>query len=73
MAKTSYIELPPPVTKGKISLEETILKRRSQRLFLPKDLTLEQIGQLLWAAQGITAGSGKYRSAPSAGALSGLP
>ena len=35
--------------------------------FLPKPLTLEQIGQLAWAAQGQEAGS-SYRTTPSAGA-----
>ncbi|MCM8796286.1 MAG: SagB/ThcOx family dehydrogenase [Candidatus Omnitrophica bacterium] len=65
------IQLPDPATKGKISLEEAILKRRSQRRFIARDLTFEQISQLLWAAQGITAKKGNHslRSAPSAGAL----
>ena len=71
MAKTNQIQLPQPITKGKISLEETILKRRSQRSFIQKDLTLEEISQLLWAGQGITGkGEGfSLRTAPSAGAL----
>lgn len=71
MAKTGQIRLPAPITKGKVSLEEAILKRRSQRTFIQKDLNLEQISQLLWAAQGITAKGGGFgfRSAPSAGAL----
>lgn len=65
------IQLPQPLSKGKISLEEAIAKRRSQRSFSKKELTLEQISQLLWAAQGITGTKGGYsfRSAPSAGAL----
>ena len=71
MAKDSVIQLPKPSVKGKCSLEEAIAKRRSQRSFLEKDLNLEQIGQLLWAAQGITArrGPDSFRAAPSAGAL----
>jgi SagB-type dehydrogenase family enzyme len=71
MAEENLIQLPSPVIKGKISLEEAILKRRSQRNFLRKDLTWEQISQLLWAAQGITAKKGdfSFRAAPSAGAL----
>lgn len=71
MAKENLIQLPQPMTKGKISLEEAISKRRSQRNFVNKDLTLEQISQLLWAAQGITGekGSFNFRAAPSAGAL----
>ena len=71
MAKEKEIILPPPITKGKVSLEEAIFKRRSQRGFQRKDLSLEQIGQLLWAAQGITAKRGgfNFRAAPSAGAF----
>lgn len=71
MAKTNLIQLPQPITEGKVSLEEAILKRRSQRSFIQKDLSLGQISQLLWAAQGITAKQGGYnlRVAPSAGAL----
>lgn len=71
MAKAKEIQLPQPITKGIISLEEAIAKRRSQRSFGKKELTLYQIGQLLWAAQGITERRGGYglRSAPSAGAL----
>lgn len=71
MAKEKEIILPRPITKGKVSLEEAIFKRRSQREFQRKDLSWEQIGQLLWAAQGITAKRGgfNFRAAPSAGAL----
>jgi SagB-type dehydrogenase family enzyme len=51
-----------------MSLEETLFERRSVREFKPTPLTPVEIGQLLWAAQGITHERG-YRSAPSAGAL----
>lgn len=71
MAQKNQIQLPEPLTKGKVSLEEAIAKRRSQRTFKHQDLSLEQISQLLWAAQGITGKRGgmSFRSAPSAGAL----
>jgi len=62
------IKLPSPKTKGKLSLEEVILKRRSKRSFLDKRLSGEQISQLLWSAQGITNPGLGFRSAPSAGA-----
>lgn len=71
MAKTKEIRLPQPLTRGKVSVEEAISQRRSQRSFRDKDLSLDDISQLLWAGQGITEkkdGSG-LRSAPSAGAL----
>jgi SagB-type dehydrogenase family enzyme len=67
--------LPAPSLAGKISLEETLVKRRSVRQFENKPLTIEQIGQLLWAAQGrveapeFPKGFEGPRTAPSAGAL----
>ncbi|MGC8838087.1 MAG: SagB/ThcOx family dehydrogenase [Anaerolineae bacterium] len=60
--------LPPPRTEGPLSLEEALLKRRSVRAYTDRPLTREEVGQLLWAAQGITR-EGRYRTAPSAGAL----
>lgn len=62
------ITLPKPKIKGTVSLEETIKKRRSRRSFLAKPLTLEQVSQLLWAAQGITDEKTGFRAAPSGGA-----
>lgn len=61
------IALPEPVLQGSMSLEETLLNRRSVRQFEDTPLTEAQIGQLLWSAQGITTPSG-LRTAPSAGA-----
>jgi len=51
-----------------MSLEQALLARRSVRSFSNGALTLNELGQLLWAAQGITD-SGGGRTAPSAGAL----
>lgn len=48
-------------------MEEAIASRRSRRSFLSKTLTVEQISQLVWAAQGQDTQSG-YRTVPSAGA-----
>lgn len=62
------ILLPAPRLEGTLSLEETLAKRRSVREFTDAPLTAEELGQLLWAAQGITHPAG-YRTAPSAGAL----
>jgi SagB-type dehydrogenase family enzyme len=62
------IMLPTPVTEGDQSLEETLKERRSVREFMDEPLSLAEISQLLWAAQGITDPRG-YRTAPSAGAL----
>ncbi len=65
--KETPIKLPSPVTHGKLSLEQAIAKRRSVRKFKAEPLTLEQLSQLLWSAQGIT-GTGGGRAVPSAGA-----
>jgi SagB-type dehydrogenase family enzyme len=62
------IALPQPVLDGKLSLEKALLSRRSVRDFKDQALTLSQLSQLLWAAQGITDPQG-FRTAPSAGAL----
>lgn len=67
--KERFINLPQPRLKGKVSVEEAILKRRSRRDYLDKSLTLEQVSQLLWAGQGITEEKIGFRAAPSAGAL----
>ena len=61
------IKLPPPQLNGKVSLEETIAKRRSVRRYRAEPLALSQLSQILWSAQGIT-GRRMYRAAPSAGA-----
>jgi len=60
--------LPDPKLRGEISLEETLFKRRSVRDYAPRPLKLEDVSQLLWVAQGVTAEWGG-RTAPSAGAL----
>jgi SagB-type dehydrogenase family enzyme len=49
-----------------VSLEEAINNRISRRRFLTRELTKEQLSQLLWVTQGLT--SGHTRSVPSAGA-----
>lgn len=65
---TQIIALPPPRARGTLTLEETLAQRRSVREFKDTPLTLAELGQLLWAAQGITHPAG-LRAAPSAGAL----
>lgn len=65
---TSKVALPGPDRRGSMTLDEALAARRSVREFDDRELALETIGQLLWAAQGITDASGK-RTAPSAGAL----
>lgn len=64
------IKLPKPEFKG-IRLEDALKKRRSIREYSKKPITLTELSQLLFSAQGVT---GKMhgtllRTAPSAGAL----
>ncbi len=60
--------LPKPSTQSDVSLEKALLHRRSIRAYQPRPLDLSILGQVLWAAQGITGNMGQ-RTAPSAGAL----
>ena len=62
------IELPEPDLTGQETLEHVLASRRSIRNFARGSMTMAELGQLLWAAQGISDPSG-LRTAPSAGAL----
>jgi SagB-type dehydrogenase family enzyme len=62
------LELPPPARAPGMALDEALSRRRSVREYDVRPLTPAEIGQLLWAAQGITSEQG-FRTAPSAGAL----
>jgi len=62
------IKLPEPKYNSDVSLEQSLVKRRSVRDYTGEVLTLEEVSQLLWAAQGTTSARG-FRTAPSAGAL----
>ncbi|MDI6715423.1 MAG: SagB/ThcOx family dehydrogenase [Actinomycetota bacterium] len=63
------VRLPEPRYRSSISVEEAILRRRSIRRYKDEPLALEEVSQLLWAAQGITEPYKGLRAAPSAGAL----
>ena len=67
-ASVAATDLPPPMLSSDLSFEETLARRRSVREYCDQPLTTAEMGQLLWAAQGITSEQG-YRTAPSAGAL----
>jgi len=49
-------------------LAEAVARRRSVRRFTPEPLSLQQLSQILWAAQGKNDTRGRYRAVPSAGA-----
>jgi SagB-type dehydrogenase family enzyme len=61
------IDLPAPRLTSAMSVEHAILARRSTRAYVQAPLTLNDVSQLLWAAQGITDEE-EHRAAPSAGA-----
>lgn len=63
--------LPPARTVSSMSLETALAQRHSERDFLPHALTDAEVGQLLWAAQGLTH-EGRKRTAPSASGLNAL-
>jgi len=64
---TVIVTLPAPEIKGKLSVEEALAKRRSVRQYKNNPLSITELGQILWAGQGITSNWGG-RTAPSAGA-----
>jgi SagB-type dehydrogenase family enzyme len=63
------VKLPTPRQIGRVSLEETLARRRSVRELSGTPLSDAENSQLLWAAQGITHRTLGLRTAPSAGAL----
>jgi len=66
--QAEVINLPEPQYDSDISLEQSLLERRSIRSYTGQPLTLHELSQLLWAAQGLTDPRG-FRAAPSAGGL----
>ena len=62
------VSLPPARPASAVSVEEALARRRAVREFADTGLSLADVAQLVWAAQGITHSEGR-RTAPSAGAL----
>lgn len=64
------VELPPPDFRG-MTVEESLLKRRSRRNYTDKAMSVSDLSQLLFSAQGVTGKTSDHllRTAPSAGAL----
>lgn len=59
------IKLPPPDVKGGKPLMECLALRKTSREFSDKELSLQQVSNLLWAAFGINRPDGKH-TAPTA-------
>lgn len=64
---TGTIDLPEPQIKGNMSVEQAIHDRRSVRRYTNQSLTLQDVSELMWAAQGITNQTTKFRTVPSGG------
>ncbi|HUJ24533.1 MAG TPA: SagB/ThcOx family dehydrogenase [Myxococcales bacterium] len=62
------VKLPAPRADGTVSVEAALRQRRSVRKFAAGSLGIAEVGQLCWAAQGVTDDQG-HRTAPSARAL----
>jgi SagB-type dehydrogenase family enzyme len=62
------IKLPAPQKTGGMSLMEALANRQSQRSYSSRELTQQQMSNLLWAAYGVNRPNG-YRTAPSARAV----
>jgi len=63
-----HVALPAPRDEGTHSLESVLARRHSVRDYADAPLSLEDLAQLLWSAQGVTRADGG-RTAPSAGGL----
>ena len=59
------LKLPAPQTAGGMPLMTALARRATARAFDPRDLSSQQISDLLWAAWGVNRPDGK-RTAPSA-------
>lgn len=60
------IELPAPQIEGGMPLMDVLSKRVTTRAFSPEELPMEELSNLLWAANGINRKETGKRTAPSA-------
>ncbi|MGB9936129.1 MAG: SagB/ThcOx family dehydrogenase [Methanobacterium sp.] len=67
MIVTGTFKLPEPQISGTMSVEQAIQDRRSVRRYTNESLTLQDVSQLMWVAQGITNQTTKFRTVPSGG------
>lgn len=65
MINAQDISLPSPSRNGGIPLMEALNARASARLFSEKELSLQQLSDMLWAAWGINREADGKRTAPS--------
>ncbi len=60
------IQLLPPGTTGGMPLMQALKERRSSREFSPRELPLQVLSDLLWAANGMNRPETGHRTAPTA-------
>ena len=68
-SKGETVKLPSPTYDSAVSIEKALVERRSIRSYKEEPLTVNELSQMLWAAQGITEPKKGLRTAPSARAL----
>jgi SagB-type dehydrogenase family enzyme len=59
------IKLPEPKMQGGMPLMQALKERKSEREFNPRELPLEVISDMLWAASGINRPESAHRTSPS--------
>jgi hypothetical protein len=64
--ETKTMKLDTPAKKGGLSIMETFSGRASSRSWADRDLSSQDLSNLLWAANGINRPDSKKRTAPSA-------
>jgi SagB-type dehydrogenase family enzyme len=64
-AAGASIKLPPPALDGTFSVEKALAERRSIRTFKAEPLSMTEVSQILWSAQGVTDPAKGYRTTPS--------
>ncbi|MBN9091930.1 nitroreductase family protein [Pandoraea pnomenusa] len=62
----ALIDLPPPILGGGTPLMVALARRKSVREFSQASLSIQQMSELLWAADGINRADSGGRTAPSA-------
>lgn len=65
--ESKSIKLPDPTKKGGLSIMESFSNRVSERSWADRELSSQDLSNLLWAANGINRPDSKKRTAPSAG------
>lgn len=61
------VDLPPPRLVGAVSVEEALVNRRSHRNYSATPLSSAELGQMLWAAVGVSDVETGKRTVPSRG------